>query len=160
MRLAIHPHDVAQSVQQHPLRLQRVAGLPHRQTRQFHTNRGGNRRLVCPALTRQRDARRRAREHEACARVDRVDQRVQATTDKRVVDGADRQQLRTVKLGTKTELPEQEKEIHLRDAELDVLALRRRLPLEWAGILDLVDRFDLGTKDAALIDPATEARRN
>ena len=65
-----------------------------------------------------------------------------------------------MELGTKTELPEQEKEIHLRDAELDVLALRRRLPLEWAGILDLVDRFDLGTKDAALIDPATEARRN
>ena len=61
-----------------------------------------------------------------------------------------------MELGAKTELSEQEKEIHLRNTELDVLALRRRFPLERAGILDLVDRFDLGTKDAALIDPATK----
>ena len=57
-------------------------------------------------------------------------------------------------------LAEQEKQVHLGDTELDVLTLRRGFPLQWAGILDLVDGLDLGAKDATLIDPATEARRN
>ena len=65
-----------------------------------------------------------------------------------------------VELRTEAELSEQQEEVHLRDAKLDVLALRRRLPLERSCVLDLEDLFDLRTEDAALVDPAAEPRRD
>ena len=160
VRLTVGQHDVAQPVQHHPLGLERVAGLPHRQPGQLHADRRGDRRLVCTALARQRDTRRRTGEDKARTRVDRVDEGIQTAADERVVDRADGQQLLPVQLGTQPELAEQEEEVHLGDAELDVLTLRRRLPLERTGVLDLEDLLDLGAEHAALVDPAAEPRRD
>ena len=53
-----------------------------------------------------------------------VAQRIEATLDERVVQGADRQQPLPEERVRKPEHPEQSEQVVLRDAELDVLAPR------------------------------------
>ena len=76
------------------------------------------------ALGRQRDPGRRADDDEAGAGVEAVDQRVEATADERVVDRADGQQVVVVQLVAEPEGVQQQEQVHLADAELDVPALR------------------------------------
>ena len=78
--------------------------LDEREAGQLDADRRRDRALVRAALGRQRDARRRAGHDEASAVVEAVDQRVEATADERVVDGADGQQLLAVQLVAQAEL--------------------------------------------------------
>ena len=55
---------------------------------------------------------------------DRVDERVQAAQHERVVDRADRQQRLAGQVPGQAELAEQQEQVHLADAQLDVLAVR------------------------------------
>ncbi|MEO9177202.1 MAG: hypothetical protein ABI317_16935, partial [Gaiellales bacterium] len=71
--------------------------------------------------SRQADARRGACDHEPRAVVERVDQRIEPAADERVVDRPDRHQQVTGVLVGEPELGEQQEEVHLADAELDVL---------------------------------------
>ncbi len=67
---------------------------------------------------------------EPRAGVDRVDEGVQAAQHERVVDGAHRQQRLIGQIPGQAELPEQQEQVHLADAELDVLPVRTLGPLQ------------------------------
>ena len=90
-------------------------------------------RLVRAALGRERDAGRRRDQDEARVLVAGVVQRIEAARDERIVQRADRQQPLAVDRMRQAERGQQDEQVHLGDAELDVLALRRELPVEGRG---------------------------
>jgi len=59
-----------------------------------------------------------------------VIQGVEPASDEGVIEGADRQQGLTVELARETESAQEQEQVVLGDAELDVLAGRRLLPLD------------------------------
>ena len=91
--------------------------------------------------------------------VEAVDQGVEAAADERVVDRADGEQVLAVELVAEPERVQQEEEVHLADAELDVLAGRGLLPAQQAVLAEEVDLFG-GGEHAHLVDPAAEVRRH
>ena len=97
---------------------------------------------------------------EARAGVRAVDERVEPAADERVVDRADRQQLHVLQLVGQPELAQQQEQVHLGDAELEVLAARGRLPAQRRALLLLVDRLVGRREHPAAVDPAAEARRD
>ena len=103
------------------------------QARQLDAERRRDGRLVGAALRGERHARRRADEDELRLDVERVDERVEAARDERVVDGADRARgaRRTARAVSPNWLSHMNRFISLMP-ELDVLAGRPRLPDEQA----------------------------
>ena len=81
-----------------------------------------------PPSGARRDPGWRRGKHEPGMHVERVDERVEAATDERVVHRPDRDQRLAEQLGRQAELAQPHEQVHLADAELDVLAVRRRLP--------------------------------
>src|SRR5205823_15060481 len=65
----------------------------------------------------ERNPSRCSRKDEFAARIDAVDERVEAAADERVVDGADGQQQLAVELVAEAELAEQHEQVHLADAQ-------------------------------------------
>ena len=119
-------------------------------------------RLVRAAFRRQRDARRRRRHHETRVLVAGIVQRIEAALDERIVQGADRQQPFAVDLMRQPQRRHQDEQVHLGDAELDVLSLRRKIPVEGRGDLLLPEQIGilgLGEQSAA-IDPGAEIGRD
>src|SRR5205814_5727030 len=112
-------------------------------------------RLMRAAFRSEGNAGGGGDQNEAGVLVERVIQRVEAALDERVVERADRQQPRAEQRPGEAERGEQQEQIALRDAELDVLALRRHSPALRRDDLLLAKRVGtLGTiKDAAAIDP-------
>ena len=92
-----------------------------------------------PPFGRQRDAGRRADDDEPRAGVEAVDQRIEAAADERVVHRADRQQVLAVEVVSEPERVQQQEQVHLADAELDVLAGRRLLPPQQPVLAEEVD---------------------
>ena len=80
------------------------------------------------AFGRQRDAGRRRHQDEARVLVAGVVQRIEPARDERIVERADRQQPLAVDRMRQPERRQQDEQIHLGDAELDVLALGRDTP--------------------------------
>jgi hypothetical protein len=95
-------------------------------------------RLVGAAFGRQRDAGRRRRQDEARLLVAGVVERIEAALDERIVERADRDQPLAVDRVRQPERRQQDEQVHLGDAELDVLALGRELPVERRGMRSLL----------------------
>ncbi len=85
-------------------------------------------RLVRAAFRRQRHARRRRRQDEAGVLVAGVVERIEAAGDERVVERADRDQPLAEQGMRQPERRQQQEQVHLGDAELDMLPLRREVP--------------------------------
>ena len=154
-RVAVGRGEAGQPVAQQPVQRHRVGRLGQGQPGQLHPDRRRDRRLVRPSLRSERDARRRADHDEAGAVVERVDQGVEAAADERVVDGADRQQVLAVQLVTEAQRVQGEEEVHLADAQLDVVAGGLLAPAQQPfGAQEVALR--LGAEHAHLVDPAAE----
>ena len=119
-------------------------------------------RLMRAALRRQRDAGRRRRQHEARVLVAGIVHRIEAALDEGIVERADRQQPLAVDGMRQAQRREQDEQVHLGDAELHVLALRREIPVE--GRRDLLAAEQVGFlgagKKPAAIDPGAEIGRD
>ena len=83
-----------------------------------------------PPSRRQRDARRRRHHDEAGVLVAGVVERIEPARDEGIVQRADRQQPLAVDGVRQAERRQQDEQVHLGDAELDMLALRREFPVE------------------------------
>ena len=90
-------------------------------------------RLVRAALGRERYAGRRRHQHEAGVLIAGVVERIEAARDERIIERADREQPLALDAVRQSERGEQDEQIHLGDAELDVLALGREFPVEGRG---------------------------
>ena len=83
-----------------------------------------------------------------------VDKRVETSTDEGVVDGADRQQGLTVEVGGEAKHPEENEQVHLADAKLDVLTGWPLNPSEQVAGTQILLR--LRREHADLVDPSAE----
>ena len=119
-------------------------------------------RLVRAALGRERDAGRRRDQNEARLLVAGVVQRIETARDERVVQRADRQQPHAVDLMRQPKRGQQDEQVHLGDAELDVLAFRRELPVEGRWDALALERVGhrLAREQAAAVDPRSEVGRD
>ena len=119
-------------------------------------------RLMRAALGRERHARRRRHQNEAGVLVAGVVQRIEPAGDERIVERADRQQPLAVDRMRQAERRQQDEQIHLGDAELDVLALGRELPVEGRGDAFAFERVGhaLAREQAAAVDPWAEIGRD
>ena len=154
---AAGPGELVECVAQQPVDLGGVGRLGVGDVREFRADRRRDRRLMGAALGCQRHARRCAGDDELGVVVDAVDERIETTQHERVVDGADREEVPAVVLVAQPELAEQHEQVHLADAELDVLARRPGRPLQQAGAASMVGALGVGV-DATLVDPAAEVR--
>jgi hypothetical protein len=105
-------------------------------------------------------AGRRRRHDEPRAGIERVQERVEPARDERVVEGAQREQRLAGEVVGDAECPQEQEEIVLGDAELDVLAPRRLAPLHRLGdptVAEVIGTL-LGEVDAAPVDPAGQMR--
>src|SRR5690242_16647105 len=85
------------------------------------------------AFAGQRDAGRRRHHYEARILVTGIIKRIEAARDERVVQRADRQQARAVDRMRESECGKLDEQVHLGDAKLEMLTLRRELPIEGGG---------------------------
>src|SRR5215475_6104948 len=110
------------------------------------------------ALGRQRDARGRTRHHKAGVLVAGVVERIEAAAHERIIKCADGQQALAEDRVRQPQGCEQQEQVHLGDAELEVLALWTHLPLlrrEQPALLEYVLMARHG-EEAAPIDPGPE----
>ena len=127
-----------------------------------HADQGRRDRLVRAAFRRQRDARRRRRHHEAGVLVAGVVQRIEAALDEGIVQRADRQQPLAIDRMRQPERREHDEQVHLGDAEFEVLALGRIIPVEGRRDLLLPEQIVVFgfRKQAAAVDPGAEIGRH
>ena len=114
------------------------------------------------ALGRQADAARRRHQHEASILVAGVIERIETARDERIVERADRQHPRAEHRLGQPERRQQQTEIVLGDAELDMLPSRRQQPfLRRRQALVAKDvGMRVAREDAGLVDPAAEIGRD
>ena len=112
-------------------------------------------RLVRAPLGRQAHARRRRHEQELRALVAGVVQRVEAAADERVVERADRQQPSTEERAGQPQRGQEQEQVVLGDAQLDVLSGRRHLPLLGRAHVLLAEQVGAraAVEQAAAVDP-------
>ncbi len=98
----------------------------------------------------------RSRNDEPRSRVHRIDEGIQAAEDEWVIHSSDGNEWLTGQIPRKPQLTEQQEQIHLRDAQFDVLALRAFCPLHHRvlGPQALLHR----TEHTNLVDEATQVR--
>jgi hypothetical protein len=127
-----------------------------------HADERARDRLVRPAFRRQRDARRRRHQDEPGLLVAGVVEGIEAAGDERVVERADGDQALAEQLVRQPERGEQDEQVVLRDAQLDVLAVRPHVPAlhrhELAGLEHVLDL--VAGEDAAAVDPGPEVGRH
>ena len=118
--------------------------------------------LVSAAFRSQRDARRRGRENEAGVLVAGVVQRIETTTDERVVERPNRDQPLAEQRVRQPGGRQRQEQVHLGDAEFDMLALGAHLPLlgrHQPAFLEHI--FAAGHREqAAPIDPRAKVGRH
>src|SRR5262249_5874102 len=121
-------------------------------------NERGCDRLVRAAFGRQRDARRRRRQNEAGVLVAGVVERIEPALNERVVERADRDEALAVDRVREDERGEENEQIHLGDAELDVLASGREIPTKRRGNALAAERIGerLAGKYSARVHPGAE----
>ncbi len=122
---ALHP--VEGMAHQHR-KLVGIGRLESRQAGLRHADQRRGARLVRAAFGRQRDARRRRDKDEARILVAGIVHRIQPALDERVVQRADGQQSRAEQVARQAQRGQQQEQAVLRDAQLDMLALRRHGP--------------------------------
>src|SRR5690606_6618520 len=100
--------------------------------------------------------------HETRVLVTGIVERIEAALNEGIVERADRQQPLAVDLMRQAKRRQHDEQVHLGDAELDVLTLRRELPGEGGRNLLLLEQIvvlGLG-KQATTVDPRAEIGRN
>src|SRR6185312_7331419 len=115
-------------------------------------------RLMRAALRRKREARRRRHQDEAGLLVAGIVERIEAALNERIIERTDRDQAFAIDRMREPERRQQGEQIHLGDAELDVLALGREVPVERGGnalALERVGELFTGEQSAA-VDPRSE----
>ena len=114
------------------------------------------------AFGRQRNAGWRRRHHEAGVLIAGVVQGIEAALDEGIVQGADRQQPFAIDGVRQPERRHQDEQVHLGDAELDVLSLGRKVPVEGGRNLLAAEQvgFFRAREQAAAVDPGTEIGRH
>ncbi len=119
-------------------------------------------RLVCAALGCERDAGWRRHQDEASLLVTGVIEGIEPALDERIIERADRNQPLAVDDVREAERGEQDEQVHLGDAELDMLALGRELPFLHRGdALVLEGVGHRGPREqAAPVDPGAEIGRD
>ena len=127
-----------------------------------HADQGRRDRLMRAALRRQRNARRRRRHHEARVLVAGVVQGIETALDEGIVQGRDRQQPFAVDGVRQPQRRHQDEQVHLGDAEFDVLSFRRKIPVEGRGYLLASEQIGLlgAREQPAAIDPGAEIGRH
>ena len=119
-------------------------------------------RLMRAAFRRQRDARRRRRHHETGVLVAGIIQRIEAALDEGIVQRPDRQQPLAIDRMRQPERREHDEQVHLGDAEFQMLSLRRKIPVE--GRRDFLLPEQIGVlgfgEQAAAVDPGAEIGRH
>src|SRR5690349_4394362 len=108
----------------------RKGRLVESDTRQLDSERRRDRALVRATLRAERDTGRGARKDHLRADVEAIDQGIETAADEWVVDRTDRNQVLAGQFVREPELAERHEEVHLRNAELDVLPARTRQPIE------------------------------
>ena len=114
--------------------------------------------LVSSTFRRERNARGRTDQYETGVLIASVIERVQSPADEGVVERPDGKQACSEHVLGQAEHAEQEEQVVLRDAQLDMLAAGGRLPLLGGGDVlqtELV-RARLAIEQAPLIDPAAQ----
>ena len=111
-------------------------------------------------FARQRDARRRRRQDEASILVAGIVQRIEPARNERVIKRADRQQTLAIDAVGKAEGRQQDEQIHLRNAQFDVLAFGREFPVECRGDALAFERVShrLTRKQPAAVNPGPQIR--
>lgn len=119
-------------------------------------------RLVCAALRRQRDAGRRADDHEAGILVAGIVQRIETAADEGIINRADRQQALAEQRMGETGGSQQQEEVHLGNAEFDMLPLRREMPFLRGRHPFVAKRIGprIAGKQATPVDPGAEIGRD
>ena len=156
---AVAVPEAGERGEQRPFEILAEGRLPGDATRLLEPDRGRDDRLMRTALGRERDAGWRADEDRLPAGVDAERPRLQRAVDERVVERPDRQQRQSGARPRRAELAEQADEVALRDAELDVPAVRGLAPAhERVGVVgEPVDAI-AHVPDAGAVDPAAQAR--
>ena len=93
-----------------------------------HADQGLGNRLMRATFARERNAGRRCDQHEARVLIAGIIQCIEAARDEGIVKRADRQQTLAVDAVRQAKRRQQDKQIHLGDAEFDMLALAARIP--------------------------------
>ena len=137
-------------------------GLEHGEAGLAEADQRGDDRLMRAAFRRQRNARGRRHQQEARILIAGVVQRIEAARDEGIIDRPDGQQPRAEQRLGQAERRQQQEQIVLGDAELDMPALRRADPVLGRGQLAVAE--DVGMRrageEADLIDPAAEIGRD
>jgi hypothetical protein len=114
------------------------------------------------AFAGQRDARRRRHQNEARILVAGIVERIEAARDEGVVQRADRQQPLAVDAVREPKRRQHDEQVHLGDAEFDMLALGREFPIE--GGRDALALEGVGhglvREQPAPVHPGAEIGRN
>ena len=155
--LAVRAPEPRQRVQERPLQVAPEGGLPRGAAGLADADRRRDDRLVRAALGRQRHAARRAHQDRLAAGVHAERPRLQRAPHERVVDRADRQQRLAVAAPGGAQLAQQAHEVGLGDAQLDVAARGRLVPVhERLRIVGEPVAPLSHRPDAALVDPAAQ----
>src|SRR5262249_43122280 len=96
---------------------------------------------MCRTFRRERNSRRRRHQNETRFLVASVVQGIEPAGDKWIVQRSDWQQPLTMMRVREPERGQQNEQVHLGDAEFDMLALWRKLPGEGRGDALLLERI-------------------
>ena len=154
LRVGVPRRDTKYGVAQQPIEGGAVGGFDVRDVRKLqpHTGRDGG--LMRATLRCQGHATGRSGNDEPRSRVHRIDEGIQAAEDEWVVHRSDGNERLTGQIPRKPQLTEQQEQVHLRDSQFDVLALRAFCPLHHRvlGPLVLLHRAE----HADLVDEAAQ----
>ena len=88
---------------------------------------------MCAPFRRQRNAGGCSHNHEARILITGIIERIEPAHDERIIQCADREQSFAIDRMRKTKRRQQYKQVHFRDAQLDMLARRREIPDKGRG---------------------------
>ncbi len=158
-RVALHvleapPHDDGELIDES--RLERCKTVLR------HADQRRRDRLMRTAFRRQRDARRRRRHHETGILIAGIVELIETTLDEGIVQRRDRQQTDAVDAARQAQGRHQDEQVRLGNAEFEMLALRRKVPVEGGRNLLAAEEIGLlgACEQPAPIDPCAEVGRH
>ena len=157
--LALH---VVEGEAHHHRQFVHEGGLERGQPVLRHADQGCADGLMRAAFARQRDARRRRHQQEPRILVAGVIQRIQPARDEGIVERAHRQQPYPEQLMRQAQRRQQQEQVHLGDAQLDMLSVWREIPhigrRNFLGLEDVLHM--LAGEQFAPVHPAAQIGRD
>ena len=98
--------------------------------------------------------------NKLCSVIQPINQSIKPATDKRVVYRADREKLLSTEFVAQSQLPNQQKQVHFGDTQLDMLTCWTWLPAKQALSILLIVRLCSGSKDADFAYPISQMGRD